>query len=313
MEKHKILFTGSLGFLFSNFIRKAAYEKYPYTFCGVDKAVSKKYLNNIYNNKIIEANYLTDISDHHIINNIFDIEKPQIVIHAASSQNNQNDFSSIKQCVDTNFLGTKVLVDAAIKNKVKKIIYLSDYQVYQSNLDPNLSIKENHSLYGTSLSSISQIAAENIITSSGLDYNILRICKVYGPRQINNEIIPSIIKSIHNNEAISLPYNGLDTLDWMHTFDFSSALLLLLKEGKNKEIYNISSGQECSVIEIIQFICNIMKSGHHLITCTNDKQNVRYCLDNQKIVKLGWKPMFKLKKGLEETVEWFLANQWALK
>jgi dTDP-glucose 4,6-dehydratase len=308
MQKQKILFTGSLGFLFSNFIRKAAYEKSPYTFCGIDKAVNKGYLNNIYNNKIIESNYLADICDPHIINSIFEIEKPDIVIHAASTDSTDN-----KQCIDTNILGTKIIVDAAFKNNVKKIIHFSDYQVYQSS-DANYNIVESSPLCPNSLSQISKIAAENIVISSGLNYNILRIPEVYGPRQFGDRAIPSIIKSIYKKESIILPCNGIQLLDWMHVFDFSSALLLLLKNAEDNSIYNVGSNQECSTIEIIQFICNIMGRGYDLVSCSGkDQVNLKYVLDNKKITNLGWKPMFKLKKGLEETIEWFLANQWTLK
>ena len=312
MQKQKILFTGSLGFLFSNFIRKVAYEKHPYSFCGVDKAIDKKYLNNFYHNKIIENNYLADVSDHHIINNIFDIEKPEIVIHAASFSDNNDSINNTKKCIDTNILGTKVIVDAAKRHNVKKIIHFSDYRVYQESFEDSL-IKENHNLKNDSILNISKIAAENIIISSGLNYNVLRISNIYGPRQSNDQIVPSIIKSVYNGEKLSLNYNGMQTLDWMHAFDFSSAMITLLKEGRDNEIYNVGSGQDCSMIEIIQFICNIMNKGHDLISCHGKINDSKYLLDNQKIIKLGWKPMFRLKKGLEETIEWFLANQWALK
>jgi len=315
MQIKKVLFTGSLGFLFSNFIRKAAFDKVPYKFSGLDKAQNKSSLNNIYNNKIIETNYLADISDNHIIDNIFHIEKPDIVIHAASYQNSTNIFQ-LKECIDTNILGTKIVSDACKQHGVSRIIYLSSDHVYQPlpiTLDNKLREMDHTS--GNSIYSITQAAAENVIISSEVPYNILRICKVYGPRQSPDSFVPSIVKSIMENSTVNVSGNPMESNDWVHVFDFSSALLHVLKNGLENEIYNISSGAECTPLEISQFICNIMKNGYNNIRFENASMQdpKRYCLDNRKILDLGWKPMFKLKKGLEDTVEWFSNNPWALR
>lgn len=309
MQNQKVLLVGSLGFTLSNFIRKAAYEKSPYKFCGIDKVSDKRYLNNIYNNKIIENNYLADIQDEHIIDNIFEIEKPEIVIHASSPLDSHSN-----ECITSNILGTKILVDKSVKYGVKKIIYLSSDQVYHplsANLDKKL--KESDYLYGKDIHSISKIAAENIISSSGLNYNILRLCQIYGPRQNISQLVPSIIKNIKEESQLTCDFNGLDLMDWMHVFDLSALIINILQNGKDREIYNVSSGQECSPVEITQFLCNILNKGHNLIKFKSNQTSVSYSLDNNKISNLNWKPMFKLKKGLEDTVDWFQVNQWFLK
>jgi dTDP-glucose 4,6-dehydratase len=310
MKIKKILFTGSLGFIFSNFIRKAAYEKAPYKICGIDKAANKKYLNNIYNNKIIENNYLADISDEHIIENIFNLEKPEIVIHGASSTVD----NSYKECINTNILGTKILIDACERHGIEKIIYLSGDRVY-SPLDYNSksSLKEEDALSGRSMHSISQVAAESMITSSKLNYNILRMCQIYGPRQSDDNLIPYLIKNIKLEKEIVLNYSGMELMDWMHVFDFSSALINILKSEKDREIYNISTGYESSPLEISQLVCNYLNDGHNLIKFKSGEANFKYSLDNRKILDLDWKPMFKIKKGIEDTVEWFQTNQWSLR
>ncbi len=250
------------------------------------------------------------MADEHIIDNIFEIERPDIIIHASGSP-----LQSSKDCINSNILGTKVLVDAAIKYNVKKIIYLSSDQVYQPlDYNSDLKLKESNSLHGKTMHAISQIASENIISASGLNYNILRLCQIYGPRQsISNGIVPSIIKSINNKTPLTYSASGLDLMDWMHVFDLSSLILNILHNGKDCEIYNASSNQECSFIEISQFLCNIMQGGHDLIKFESSKNNLKYSLDNGKISSLNWKPMFKLKKGLEDTVEWYQVNQWFLK
>lgn len=296
IKKQKILFTGSLGFIFSNFIRKVAYEKEPYTFCGLDKAVNKKYLNNIYNNNIIESNYIANTYDEHIVNNIFDIEKPDIVIHAASVRTNGSHLKDA-ECINTNMLGTKVLIDAAKRTDVKKIFYLTDSAKYSC------------------LGSITKEAAKDILKISDLNYSILNICNLYGPRQTNDHLVPAVIKTILHKEKLLLPLDGMRMIDWMHVFDFSNALLTILKKSEDNSEYNISAGQELSVVETTQMICNIMKDGHDLLSYTDNKKdkNYKYETNNDRLRELGWRPMFKLKKGIEETVEWYIANQWALK
>ncbi len=271
-------------------------------------AFDKRSLNNIYNNKIIENNYLADISDQCTVDNIFDIEKPEIIIHAAGRFDGDT-----QECVKSNILGTQVLVDTCLKHQIKKIIYLSSDKVYKASNSPDSKLLETSPVDGENIHQISQIAAENIIRSSGINYNILRLCNIYGPRQNGSSFIPSIIKSVKNENELTFNFNGLDLMDWMHVFDLSSLLINILQNGKDCEIYNISSGQECSPLEVTQFLCNILGKGHNLFNYTHSKNILNYSLNYNKISDLNWKPMFKLKKGLEDTVDWFQANQWFLK
>lgn len=311
----KVIFTGSLGFVFSNFIRKASYEKAPYLFCGVDKAIQSKQLNNIYYNKIISSNYLADITDNHIINNIFEVEKPDIVIHGATYIPSDESYLEVKECFNTNVIGTKLLLDACKKYNVSKFVYLSSDKLYASTpVNSSYSAKECDAVLPKSSEHISQFTAEQLIINSGVDYNILRICNLYGPRQDKNEFMIKILKSIKDKKEIYLNGDGSQVFDWMHVFDFSSAMLTILNNKLNNQIINVSSGQECSDLEVAQFICNALKSGHELIKFNkNNIKSNRHSMDNSKLINLGWKPNFKLKTGIEETCNWFELNQWTLK
>lgn len=314
--KNKILLTGSLGFIASNLIRKSSYDKYNYSFVGVDKATYPKQLNNIYNGKIMADNYIADITDPHIVNNIFQLEQPEIIIHTATYQPKDNSTAEVKNCVDTNITGTKILLEACNKYKVSKFIYLSSDQLYPKlSLNSNVKHTELDNPQPETMLSISQLAAENLIINSGINYNILRLSNVYGPRQEASHFIPKIISKVLSNQKIFIEENGLNTYEWTHVFDVSSAILTILKEELDNQIINLSSGQECSLIEIVQFICNAMKSGHELIYCDADNQSVanKSINDNSKLITLDWKPGFKLRQGIQETCDWYQLNQYYLK
>lgn len=314
--KTKVLLTGSLGFIASSLIRKAAFEKENYSFAGIDKASNSKQLNNIYNGKIISNNYLADITDPHIIDNIFQLEKPEIIIHGASYSNPSNTTDEIKKIFDTNVIGTKILLDSAIKHNVQKIIYLSSdnlYPLIDNNSDHRFA--ENDNTSPTSLMQISQSAAERIILDSDINHNILRISNVYGPRQDIKNLVPQTIYNILNNKKIEINGDGSQVLDWTHVFDVSSAILTVLKNNLNNQTINVSSGQECSIMELVHFICNSMKGGYELIYCNayNKYNHKKHAADNSKLINLGWKPNFKLRQGIQETCDWYNLNQYYLK
>src|ERR1700743_1012471 len=114
MNKLKCLVTGSGGFLMSNFIRRAIFEKKPYDFISVDKVTKSSVLNNIYSNKN-HTFYIGDVADSHFINVIFEYEKPDIVLHAAAETFVDDSLSEPNKFIHSNVLGTQVLVNASVK------------------------------------------------------------------------------------------------------------------------------------------------------------------------------------------------------
>lgn len=313
--KSKVLLTGSLGFIASSLIRKSAYEKNDYLFAGIDKACDAKQLNNIYNGKIITNNYLADINDQHIVNNIFQLEKPDIVIHGATYQPVSDHIEETKKCVDTNIIGTQILLEACKQHQVKKIIYLSSDNLYTATETDHPRNCEHNALDPKNLLQVSQLAAEKLIINSGVNYNILRVSNTYGPRQTLQYLVPKTLSNILNNQKIVVDGDGSYTSDWTHVFDVSSAILTVLKSEISNQFINVTSKQECSQIELIQFICNAVKKGHELIYCDSSKKvnHSRCAADNSKLINLGWKPNFKLRQGIQETCDWYNLNQYYLK
>lgn len=325
MTKQKILITGTCGFIFSNFVRKLIYlsnkdhEKYPYTVVSIDK-VNTNMANSIYWNKS-HTFHIADITDSHIIDTIFQFEKPDIVIHGAAESAVDDSLSNPNVFITSNVLGTQVIINACLKYDVQKMIYISSDEVYgqlENESDPSWT--ESSPLNPRNPYAASKAAGELLVKaaheSHGLIYNITRASNNYGPRQTPNKLIPKVIKCIINNEKIPVFGEGKQIRDWTHVFDNCSAIINILKNGNSNEIYNISANQEFSNIEVIQNICNVIGSGYNLIEHIEDPRkshDFRYSIDSSKTKSLGWKPQYRFKDGIVDTIKWFYDNKWYLR
>jgi dTDP-glucose 4,6-dehydratase len=222
--------------------------------------------------------------------------------------------------VSSNVLGTQVIINACLKHQVQKLIYVSTDEVYghlTNEGDP--SWKEDAPLNPRNPYSATKAAGELLVKaanqSHGLIYNITRSANNYGPRQTQEKLIPKTIKCILDGSKIPVYGQGLQMREWIHVADNCDGILTVLEKGKDNETYNISSNQEMHNIELVQKLCNIMEKGHDLISFVDDRpgHDFRYSVDNTKIKELGWKPSYKFKDGIANTVEWYLSNQWFLK
>jgi len=314
----KVLITGTCGFILGNFIRKAIYEKQPYSFVSIDKVSGNA--NALYSHKN-HVFHVADIRDQHIIDKIFQFERPNIVIHGAAESFVDASLTDPNAFVTSNVLGTQVIINACVRHNVRRLIYISTDEVYghlTSESDPPWN--EEAPLNPRNPYSASKAAGELMVKAAhqsfGLIYNITRSSNNYGPRQTSEKLIPRAIKCILQGEKIPIYGQGLQIRDWTHVFDNCSALLTVLNQGKPNETYNISANQELTNIEVIQKICNAMGQGHDLISFVEDPRkghDFRYSVDSSKIRELGWKPNYKFREGIVDTVEWYKINQWFLK
>lgn len=316
--KKKVLCTGTCGFIFSNFIRRAIYEKLNYSFVSIDR-VNFGDSNPIYWNRN-HTFHIGDIRDQHIVDTIFKFERPDVVIHGAAETHVDNSLSDANSFVTSNVLGTQVLINASLKFDVEKFIYISTDEVYghlENESAP--SWKEEAPLNPRNPYSSTKVAGELLVkaahNSHGLNYNITRSANNYGPRQTPDKLIPKVIKNIKAGLPIPVYGQGLQVRDWTHVYDNCAGIITVLEKGEPNEVYNISANQEFSNIEVVQHICNVMKAGHDLITFVKDRpgHDFRYSIDSSKLKKLGWLPGIKFKDGIIDTVDWFTNNQWFLK
>jgi len=318
-KKIKVLISGSCGFIFSNFIRLGIRYKPQYTFVSVDKVATSHSLNNIYAHNRHKV-HIADVADQHIINKIFELERPDVVIHGAAESNVDDSIASANPFIISNVLGTQVIIDACVKYGVERLIYIStDETLGQLNLKDS-PWKEDAPLAPRNPYSASKAAGELLVQAAnkthGLQYNITRCCNNYGPRQSAKNLVPKVIKNILNNEKIPIYGKGDQVREWIHVADNCFAVMHILENAPPNEIYNISAGYEISNLEMVQNICNIFDKGHDLISFIPDPRpghDFRYSVNSEKLRELGWKPQFRFKKGLINTVDWYANNKWFLR
>jgi dTDP-glucose 4,6-dehydratase len=318
MTSKKILITGSCGFIFSNFLRKAVYEKQPYKLVSVDM-VNTNATNSMYWNKN-HIFHVADIRDQHIMETIFKFEKPDIVIHGAAETFVDFSLTNPNSFVTSNVLGTQVIINCCVKYGVERLIYISTDEVYgqlTSELDPAWT--ETSPLNPRNPYSATKASGELLVKAAhqsyGLIYNITRSSNNYGPYQTPEKLIPKAIRCILKEQKIPIYGQGLQIRDWTHVYDNCGALFTILEKGQPNEAYNISANQEMTNIEVIQKICNTLGKGHDLISFIDDPRtghDFRYSVDTSKLRELGWKPNFKFKDGIISTVDWYVTNQWIL-
>lgn len=304
----RVLVTGSGGFIFSNFIRKALFNKSEYVFVSIDVCRGSNVLNNIYANKGHKF-YIGDVADRHFINVIFELERPDIVIHGAVSNSNDS-----QELIHSNILGTQTIIEACQRWQVEKLIYISSEEVYQPQI--HTSADEASLLNPKTLQSITKLAGEFLVKATPkLNYNIVRLGHNYGPRQQTNNFIPKAIQSVLNNQELTITKNSNDAKEWTYVEDSYTGIMTILEKGEANQIYNISSGYEFSYLEVFQEICNIFERGYDLIKFVENPaiQENRYPIDANKLKMLGWKPNFKLKHGLYQTCLWYEKNPWFLR
>lgn len=314
--KKKVLVTGSAGFVFSNFIRWALrYHKEDYEFVSIDKIALPEGMHNIYANRSHKL-HIGDVCDRHFMDIVFQLERPDIVVHGAAE--GYNSIANADSFVLSNILGTQVIIDKCREYNVQRLMYVSTDEVYGQLSAHGPSWKEDASLAPRNPYSASKAAGEFLVKAAhetyGLNYNITRSCNNFGPRQSITKLIPKIIKCIVDETPIPIYGEGAQIREWIHVADNCSAMMQILS-GPANEVYNISSNYELSNLELVNMVCNIMEGGHSLITFVEDMagHDFRYSVDNSKLKDLGWKSNFKFQDGLRHTCKWYTKNRWFMR
>lgn len=320
----KVLVTGSCGFIFGNFIRKAIYDQNQkkekkYAFASVDR-VTNNAVNSMYWNKN-HAFHIADIRDEHVMERIFETERPDIVIHGAAETFVDTSLKDPNSFVSSNVLGTQVIINCCLKNNVERLIYISTDEVYgQLTSESDEAWTEDSPLSPRNPYSATKAAGELLVQAAhqthGLIYNITRCSNNYGPRQLPEKLVPKAIKCVLEGQKIPIYGQGQQIRDWTFVADNCTAIMAILDKGEPNEVYNISAKQEFANIETINLVCNAIGKGHELISFIEDPRgghDFRYSVDTTKIQKLGWKPTYKFRDGIRDTVQWYMDNQWFLK
>lgn len=302
MSKKKIILTGALGFCGSNVSRYLLKDSKHYEIVGVDYVVDPKLIHSIHLNKNNKF-YFGDIRDTHFLDNVFKLEKPDIIIHMADSK------GSVKECIDTNITGTQNLIDMAKKHSIAKFMHISSDKVCGDSV-----LNDNDHMFPITPYAITKYTADLLLKKSELkDFVIVRPCNIFGPRQSESFLIPSIIKNIIEEQPVTLYNDGLNLRDYLYITDFAAALKVILESG-TETVYHVTSGWELSSLDLFKNISDIFNMKNYPLNfIESQSQNVRK-MNSLYIKTPGWKTEFKYKEALNTTVNWYVNNyQWFLK
>ncbi|MEC0206307.1 dTDP-glucose 4,6-dehydratase [Paenibacillus lautus] len=312
----KLLVTGGAGFIGSNFVLYMMQQYPEYKIINMDALT---YAGNLENLKSIETNQnftfiQADISDKTAVDQIFQ-QGIDVVVNFAAESHVDRSILEPEIFVNTNVLGTQVLLDAAKKYGVMKFVQVSTDEVYGSLGETGL-FSETTPLAPNSPYSASKAGGDLLVRAYhetfGLPVNITRCSNNYGPYQFPEKLIPLIISRALNDESLPVYGDGLNIRDWLYVEDHCSAIDLVIHQGEIGEIYNIGGNNERTNLHIVQSILKELGKPESLITYVEDRpgHDRRYGIDPTKITnELGWKPKHNFETGIKETIQWYLSHK----
>ena len=312
----KVLVTGGLGFIGSNFIR---YLLSSYSDVKVINLDAMKYGSNPANlNDLEDYERYTfikgDISDYELMAEL--VKDVDAIANFAAETHVDRSISNPYSFLQSNVIGVFTILEAIRKNNPDvRLVHISTDEVYGDILKG--SFKEEDRLKPSSPYSASKAAADMFVLAYvrtyGINASITRCTNNYGPYQFPEKLIPKTIIRASMNLKIPIYGTGKNVRDWIYVLDHCEAIDLVMQKGEKGEIYNISSGEEKTNLEVVKTILDLMGKDDSLIEFVEDRpgHDLRYSLDSTKIrEELGWKPKHSFKEGIRETVKWYLQNEW---
>ena len=308
----KLLVTGGLGFIGSNFIRKLLTENSDYEIINVDAELfgaNQKNLSDIENSEKYHFEK-GNITNRKFIEE--QITKCDAVINFAAESFVDRSISDANPFLVSNIRGAFTILDIITKQK-KRMIQISTDEVFGSLATGTAD--EYSKFNPSSPYAATKAAAELLINSYSVTFSsdviITRCTNNYGPRQFPEKLIPKTIILANHNKKIPIYGNGTNVRDWIYVDEHCDAVLLALLKGKTGESYNISANNEIDNITIVKQILEMMNKSEDLIEFVEDRpgHDFRYSMDSTKISnELGWKTKSNFKDGLEKTIQWYLDN-----
>lgn len=311
-----ILISGGAGFIGSNFIYMLLEERQEWKVICVDKITYAANINTLnkaknYPNFVF---YKEDIRNRKEIYKIFEKEKPDIVVNFAAESHVDNSIENPTIFIETNVMGTSVIMDACIKYGVKRFHQVGTDEVYGDlPLDrPDLLFSEDSPLQTSSPYSASKASADLLAMSYFRTYDlpitISRCSNNYGPYQFPEKLIPLMINNALHNKPLPVYGTGVNVRDWIYVKDHCYGILSIIEKGKVGEVYNLGAHNERTNIEIVRIILKELAKPESLIEYVNDRKghDLRYAIDSTKANKeLGWKPTTMFDEGIKSTITWY--------
>jgi dTDP-glucose 4,6-dehydratase len=310
-DEMKVLVTGGAGFIGSNFIFYI-FKKYPnYEIVNLDALTYAGSLENIKDAMSNPRHEFVHgrIEDGKVVDKL--MERIDVVVNFAAESHVSRSIVQPQIFIQTNVLGTQVLLDAARKHNVKLFYQISTDEVYGDiEIDSKEKFTENSALHPNSPYSASKTAAELLVQAYhrtyGLPVVISRCSNNYGPKQHHEKFIPTVIINALQDKAIPIYGDGCYVRDWIHVLDHCRAIDLIMHNGRIGNIYNIGGDNEWLNIELAKKILKIMGKPESLIQFTKDLpgHDRRYAMNSAKLrEELAWSTQVPFDSGLSQTIE----------
>lgn len=315
-----IIVTGGAGFIGSNFIFHMLDAHPNYRIVCLDKLTYAGNLSTLA--PIMERPNFRfcklDICDRDGVYGIFEEEKPDVVINFAAESHVDRSIEDPSIFLQTNIIGTSVLMDACRKYGNVRYHQVSTDEVYGDlPLDrPDLFFTETTPIHTSSPYSSSKAGADLLVQAYNRTFSlpttISRCSNNYGPYHFPEKLIPLMIINCLHDKPLPVYGEGLNVRDWLYVEDHCKAIDLVVHKGRIGEVYNIGGHNEMRNIDIVKLIIHTLGKSEDLITYVADRKghDLRYAIDPTKIHnELGWLPETKFADGIQKTIKWYLENQ----
>lgn len=315
-----IIVTGGAGFIGSNFVFHMLQAHPDYRIVCLDKLTYAGNLSTLEpvlqqdNFRFVKA----DICDRQAVDKLFQEEKPDIVVNFAAESHVDRSIENPGIFLETNIMGTAVLMDACRKYGIQRYHQVSTDEVYGDlPLDrPDLFFTEETPLHTSSPYSSSKASADLLVMAYyrtyGLSVTISRCSNNYGPYHFPEKLIPLMIANALADKPLPVYGNGENVRDWLYVEDHCRAIDLIIHNGKVGEVYNVGGHNEKRNIDIVRIICQELGKPESLIVHVEDRKghDRRYAIDPAKIHReLGWLPETKFEDGIKKTIKWYLEHK----
>ena len=315
-----IIVTGGAGFIGSNFIFYMLKAHPDDRIVCLDKLT---YAGNLSTLESVMDNpqfrfVKMDICDRKAVEGLFAEEHPDMVVNFAAESHVDRSIENPGIFLETNIMGTAVLMDVCRKYGIKRFHQVSTDEVYGDlPLDrPDLFFTESTPINTSSPYSTSKASADLLVhayyRTYGLPVSISRCSNNYGPYQFPEKLIPLMIANALNDKPLPVYGAGENVRDWLYVDDHCKAIDLIIHKGKVGGIYNVGGHNEMKNIDIVKLICQALGKPESLITHVTDRKghDMRYAIDPTKIhSELGWLPETKFAEGIKKTINWYLNNK----
>ena len=316
----KIIVTGGAGFIGGNFVYYML-KKHPQyeiicldalTYAGNMETLTEALQNSQF--KFVKG----DIADRAAVYALFEQEKPDWVVNFAAESHVDRSIENPEIFLQTNVIGTSVLLDACRKYGIKRYHQVSTDEVYGDlPLDrPDLFFTEKTPLHTSSPYSASKAGADLLVQAYHRTYHlpvtISRCSNNYGPYHFPEKLIPLMIANALADKKLPVYGSGENVRDWLYVEDHCAAIDKILHRGAVGEVYNIGGHNEHTNLEVVKTILRELGKSESLIDYVEDRKghDRRYAIDPTKIrEELGWEPMTKFNDGIKQTIQWYLTNK----